>query len=126
MNGASPSFSRYGATAVGEYYYDLREVLVNETGLYAFRTTARPSAIDPFCYIYKNEFDGRSPATNLLAYKNQSGFDSNSESQLMLTLESTERYYLVITTSGPSSTATFVATIRGPTSVTTAQIASQY
>ncbi|CAF1959045.1 unnamed protein product [Rotaria magnacalcarata] len=91
------------------YYYQTFQVTVSTAGIYKFISN---SSIDMLGYIYKDGFSPISVTTNLLAYDDVNA--GSSRILLVLPLQSTTTYYLVVTTYSANVTGPYALIISGP------------
>ena len=95
-----------------DYYYDVILIEVRTEGNY---TIESESDVNLDGFLYSPAFLPTSPSSDLIASDTQ--FSRRGQFQLMLFLELTHRYFLVVTTSMPSVTADYKLTVAGPAAV---------
>ena len=83
------------------------------TGLYVIWSE---SSFPPYGYIYKNDFNALKPSDNLLLQQN--GNCNDGQFKLIIHLQASTEYILVVTTDGPDITGNFSLVISGPDNVT--------
>ncbi|CAF3347565.1 unnamed protein product [Rotaria socialis] len=108
LNNSNSTLTRCGGHGQS-YYYQTFRVTVSSAGIYKFISN---SSIDMFGYIYKNGFSPISVATNLLAYDNENA--GSSRILLVLPLQSTTTYYLLVTTYSVNVTGPYALIVSGP------------
>ncbi|CAF3307193.1 unnamed protein product [Rotaria socialis] len=104
------AYSRYQGVG-SNYYYDTIQVAPTINGTYTFMTA---STIDTYGYMYENSFLPAFPNVNLLASDDSSA--GNGQFALILLLQPTDSYYLVITTYLPNVTGSYTLLASGPQS----------
>lgn len=107
MTTSSPSYDRTGSSGV--YYYEAIQVNVSMTGSYTIRSV---SNVDTYGYLYVNSFNPSNTALNLITQDDDSA--GNLQFLMQSSLQSTNRYILVVTTYSVRMTASYSVTVTGP------------
>mgnify|MGYP007061212042 CR=1 FL=1 len=103
-------------TCSAQFYYEARELTVFTSGFYII-TSTNNDHMNPYGYIYQGTLNDE----NLLQQNNDINAN-NQQFQLNLTLQSSIRYTLVVTTFEPSKTGIFSIIAIGPGSIDFAQV----
>ncbi|CAF1064361.1 unnamed protein product [Adineta steineri] len=106
----SPTY--YRDCQVPQCHYETLQIHVNTTGSYILWSK---SNTDAYGYIYKNDFNPLKPSENLLL--SHDGECNDGQFKLIIDLENTTRYILVVTTRNPKITGSFSVFISGPNNV---------
>lgn len=104
----SQRYGREGCKS-SNYYYEAIQVNVMTSGSYLFSSS---SNINAYGYLYKDRFNPLNAAQNFLA-ENDEGCE-NGQFQLVVDLEPSETYILVVTTYPAEITGKFLIFGSGP------------
>lgn len=107
----SPSFSRPDGRE-GSYYYQALSINISVGGYYRF---VGLSEIDTYGYLYRHSFSPSNPSTNLIISDNDSG--GNLQFSIIIYLQGSNSYVLVITTYASEVTGSFIVIASGPSSI---------
>jgi hypothetical protein len=107
---SNPTFYRPTRTD-GAYYYQAFRVFINSAGTYAFVSN---SSFDTFGYLYSPTFDPAYPNSNVIAYDDDSG--GNSQFRINEYLQY-GTYILVVTTYAAGQRGSFGLRVIGTNSV---------
>ncbi|CAF0955861.1 unnamed protein product [Adineta steineri] len=106
----SPTY--YRDCQVPQCHYETLQIHVNTAGLYILWSE---SNINPYAYIYKNDFNPLKPSENLLL--SHDGTCNDGQFKLIIDLEINTRYVLVVTTHYSKIIGNFSVYISGPNNV---------
>ncbi|CAF1170636.1 unnamed protein product [Adineta steineri] len=106
----SPTY--YRDCQVPQCHYETLQIHVNTAGLYILWSE---SNINPYAYIYKNDFNPLKPSENLLL--SHDGTCNDGQFKLISDLEINTRYVLVVTTHYSKTIGNFSVYICGPNNV---------
>jgi hypothetical protein len=108
----SPTY--YRDFEIPNCYYETLELNVATNGVYVLWSES--SISNTYGYIYKNDFNSLKPFENLLV--KHDGYCNDGQFKLIIDLEISTRYVLVVTTHRPNTFGNFSIFISGPNNVT--------
>jgi hypothetical protein len=108
----SSTFCRVSFCSRAKYYYQAIRMNVSKSGSYVVFSN---SSIDTYGFIYNNHFNASSPTENLLMLNDDGPY--GNQIQMIISLETTVDYILVVTTYRASMEGIFSVTGRGLGSV---------
>jgi hypothetical protein len=109
----SSKFNRlYPSSLQQNYYYDAIKIDISQDGTYQFQSQ---SSLGTCGYFYENSFNSTNFNSNLVASNYGSG--GNFQFYIEISLTSYNNYTLVVTTSSPLRTGSFLIYVTGPATV---------